>query len=522
MSDKLYTTNTASLKATTADIRILDAKKIKLNGKELDNISYEDKFSSMSTPYDLRKGALVTNEDGTKTIKDLYCPINIKIENGNPVSKKGWCNDDSVDIIEQIVTIKDGVARDKDNNILCLFESDELVSCCNVVVPFPGYAYVNLTNQWPIGSLFTLVDSYTGYVHSADSQLKTFHSPLTNLINGFSMFSSAQGSCELLEDFESNLPKLINGSWMFAGTALKKFDIDMPQLEIAKGMFAGMTNYEETYWNAYPQFESFSSNLDNLKDGEAMFIHCSKLTSFNSNLLNLERGDGMFTYCELLKNFNSSLASLVDGRDMFKKCILSANSLMIIMDTIRNIKAEKELLSEKIAAGEPSEKVYKDVGWQENGSYIIECLGRKDTINNNYNVGKITIGLGIENTDEARLQMAKDVLCNSWEEVEAEFTNKGWTVQWVYNGSSSTNTLELENNNSPVWAKLEEVFPETLEDGTVIPPRCTYCSEDGTKKYILHWFHSTNGSTEGYQYFGSLLEACGYFGVIPVRYLEEN
>jgi hypothetical protein len=287
-------------------------------------------------------------------------------------------------------------------------------------------------------------------------------------------------------------------------------------------MFAGMTNYEETYWNAYPQFESFSSNLDNLKDGEAMFLSCSKLTSFNSNLLNLERGYSMFAYCKLLKNFNSSLASLVDGKDMFRKCILSANSLMIIMDTIRNIKAEKESLSEKIAAGEPSEKVYKDVGWQENGSYIIECLGRKDTIDSNYSVGRITIGLGIENTDEARLQMAKDVLCNSWEEVEAEFTNKGWTVQWIYNGSSLANTLELENNNSPVWAKLEEVFSETLEDGTVIPPRCNYCSEDGTKKYMLHWFHSTNGSTEGYQYFGSLLEACGYFGVIPVRYLEEN
>lgn len=118
--------------------------------------------------------------------------------------------------------------------------------------------------------------------------------------------------------------------------------------------------------------------------------------------------------------------------------------------------------------------------------------------------------------------MAKDVLCNSWEEVEAEFSNKGWTVQWLYNGSSSANTLDSENDNSPVWVKVEEVFPETLEDGTVIPPRCNYCSEDGTKKYMLNWFHSTNGSTEGYQYFGSLLEACGYYGIIPVRYLGEN
>lgn len=228
----------------------------------------------------------------------------------------------------------------------------------------------------------------------------------------------------------------------------------------------------------------------------------------------------MFMETSNLK-FNSSLESLISGPAMFALARLDASSLLVIMHTIRDIKAEKDELAERVANGEASEDVYKPEGWQANGSYIMYCAGLEKIID--HNIGNIQISLGIENTDEARLQMAKDVLCDSWEEVEAEFTNKGWTVHWTYDGSSSSaNTLDLENTSSPVWVKLEEVFPETLEDGTVIPPRCSHCSEDGTKKYKLHWFHSTNGSTEGYQYFGSLLEACGYFGVIPVKYFEEN
>lgn len=522
-----FNTKTASLKAVTIDVRKLDAKnidvkKINLNGKELDNIEYEDKFNQVSTPYDLRRGVLITNEDGTKIIKNLYCPTNVKMENGAP-TRNGWCNDDSADVIAQIVDIKNGLATDQNNNILCYFESNELVSCAAGILPFQGSNYVQLTNQWILGSLFTLHDSQYNQFYCIENQLKTFNSPLTNLINGFSMFSGPSGSCEFLEEFESNLPNLLNGSYMFAGTSLKKFDIDMPLLEIAQGMFDGTNNYEETQWNAYPKFESFSSSLDNLKDSKWMFHSCSDLVSFSSNLSRLERGMHMFTFCTSLKNFESPLSSLVNGANMFVKCILSADSLMVIMDTIRDIKSEQEALAERVTNGETAENVYKDVGWQENGDYIIECLGRKQSINQNgAGIGIITIGLGIENTDEARLQMAKDVLCNSWEEVEAEFTNKGWTVQWLYNGSSSANTLDSENDNSPVWVKVEEVFPETLEDGTVIPPRCNYCSEDGTKKYMLNWFHSTNGSTEGYQYFGSLLEACGYYGIIPVRYLGEN
>lgn len=519
MSDKKFIAN---LSSTEADIRVLkskevDAKKIKLKGKELDNITYEDKFSLMSTPYDLRKGALVTNEDGTKTIKDLYCPINIAIENGTYIFHKGWCNEDSAEAIAQIVSIKNSIAYDENNNQICLFDSDNLVSVMAYPVAIHN-SYQRIAMQTYV-SLFTKREDRGSNTIIYDNRLKSFESSLSKLVNGYSMFSANTGSCELLEEFTSPLPNLQIGAFMFKGTSLKSFNIDMPNLECGYGMFLGCSMREETGVNVSPQFESFSSDLSKLKDGTFMFTACNNLKRFDTDLPSLLIGDNMFMEAFNLK-FNSSLESLVRGRNMFRAVSLDAGSLLKIIHTIRDIKAEKDELAQRVANGEASESVYKSDGWQSDGSYIMHCVGLEQKITEG--VGEITISLGIENTDEARLQMAKDVLCDSWEEVEAEFTNKGWTVHWLYRGSASANTLDLENENSPIWAKLEEVLPETLEDGTVITPRYSYCSEDGTKKYILTWFHSTNGSTEGYQYFGSLLEACGYFGVIPVKYFEEN
>lgn len=75
----------------------------------------------------------------------------------------------------------------------------------------------------------------------------------------------------------------------------------------------------------------------------------------------------------------------------------------------------------------------------------------------------------------------------------------------------------MNTTPSPIWVKLEEVIAD--ENGKL--PHYSYVSEDGSKYFNIHWYHSSNGDNEGYDYFGSLLEACGYFGVIPKKYLEQ-
>ena len=140
------------------------------------------------------------------------------------------------------------------------------------------------------------------------------------------------------------------------------------------------------------------------------------------------------------------------------------------------------------------------------------------TINTPTEEGTIVIGLGIDNTVEARQALAEAIWCKDWDEVNQEFTDKNWTVTWQFNGApTSAATLDMNTSSSPIWAKLEEVVAD--ENGNL--PPYSYVSEDGSKYFNLHWYHSSNGNNEGYDYFGSLLEACGYFGITPKEYANE-
>ena len=46
-------------------------------------------------------------------------------------------------------------------------------------------------------------------------------------------------------------------------------------------------------------------------------------------------------------------------------------------------------------------------------------------------------------------------------------------------------------------------------------PRYAYTSTDGSRFFNIHYFHSTNGSTEGYDVFSSLEEAISTYNVTP-------
>ena len=196
------------------------------------------------------------------------------------------------------------------------------------------------------------------------------------------------------------------------------------------------------------------------------------LTSFSGDLSSLTNGSNMFSRCSNLTSFSGDLSSLTNGSSMFNSTKLDAPSLANIIHTINTPTTNKS----------------------------------------------IKIGLGIDNTDEARQALAEAIWCKDWAEVNQEFSDKNWTVQWQFNGApTSAATLDMNTTSSPIWAKLEEVVAD--ENGNI--PHYSYVSEDGSKYFNLYWYHSSNGNNEGYDYFGSLLEACGYFGIVPKEYANE-
>ena len=46
--------------------------------------------------------------------------------------------------------------------------------------------------------------------------------------------------------------------------------------------------------------------------------------------------------------------------------------------------------------------------------------------------GNIYIGIDITNTDAAKQVFAEECECDNWEELNKEFDDKNWAVQWVF------------------------------------------------------------------------------------------
>ena len=214
---------------------------------------------------------------------------------------------------------------------------------------------------------------------------------------------------------------------------------------------------------------SFSSDLPSLTNGDLMFADCSNLTSFSSDLSSLTDSSQMFNYCENLSDFKSELSSLMDGQMMFFKCKLDAQSVANIVHTLPT---------------------------RESNGYIY-------------------IGIGCDDTEADQLLFTQECDCDTWQELLDDFSAKNWTVTFQCNGRpAEAATYNLRRGATlPIYAKLVEVIMPTDENER--KPHYAYTSQDGSKFYNINYFHSTNGSTEGYDVFSSLEEAISTYNVTP-------
>jgi hypothetical protein len=302
------------------------------------------------------------------------------------------------------------------------------------------------------------------------SKLESFSADLSSLTDGSYMFNE----CTSLKDFNSDLSSLTNGSYMFYYChKLTPFTFNLPNLTFGNWMFSNCYN-----------LTSFSSDLPSLTSGNYMFNSCSNLTSFSSDLSSLTNGSYMFSFCNNFTSFTSNLSSLKYGISMFNNCKLDAQSV----------------------------------------ANIIHFIPQRDTKpTSTADNGNITIGIGITNTDAAKQAFAEECYCDDWAELNKEFDDKNWAVQWQFNGEATTFDLRGERPSTAVYTKLEEVIMPTEEEiaaakekGVRIQnPHYEYTSQDGSKFYNIHWYHDSNTNNEGYDYYESLEMATLAYSVIP-------
>lgn len=270
---------------------------------------------------------------------------------------------------------------------------------------------------------------------------------------------------------------------------------------------------------------SWDENLSNLKGGDNMFLQCNKMTSFTSDLSNLVSGISMFKNCTSLINLDiKSLTNLEIGTDMFRN-----TRLFSFKYDLSNLKNGDGMFN-----GSSIETFIGDLSSLETGNGMfngcdltaasVECICY--TLPKVSNNPTITLGINIKyssSTDELPTLLddfAVEAGYDSWADLKGQFIIKGWNAKFLYGGSSSIiPTLSNSDNqvSIPFYAKLEEVSINSERD----KENAQFCSEDGSKYFNLDIIHDGCDLT-GYQYFGSLLEACGYYGIIPKEYLEEQ
>ena len=449
MATKNYTTKTASLRATKADIGNLDTKKLFIDGVNITDLIksgqvtiLDDRGTLANDELDIWMSNVSTDEDGNVIVREYPQKFEIAIDDMTETQKS---------TLKSAVKVENNQVLGADDAHLMFFETNALTK--------GNYMFYGCTALTTFDSdLSSLTDSSYMFVGTA---LTSFSGDLSSLVNGNRMFRKTS-----LTSFSEDLSNLTDGSYMFYQTSLESFSGDLSSLTNGSSMFSGTA------------LTSFSGDLSSLTNGRSMFYNCTNLTTFNGDLSSLTDGDSMFYTCTNLTTFNGDLSSLNGAYGMFSDCKLDASSLANIIHTIKD----------RTGLSTPS-----------------------------FNAGLIYIGLGIDDTDEARQALAEAIWSKDWNDVNQEFTDKNWTVQWQFNGAPTSATLNMNTTTSPIWAKLEEVVAD--ENGNI--PHYSYVSEDGSKYFNLYWYHSSNGNNDGYDYFGSLLEACGYFGIVPKEYANE-
>lgn len=522
MSDKLYTMKTAALKATTADIRNVNAKQIKLNGTNIEDIIQSSSVNiedgrEVKSKYDIWEHAAVENEDGSVTVKNLYVPDASK-----------WYEDHIEDFTFTYESWREETRV-------------ESRSCID------GKLYLSTDETTPIGSIDTSKIVNGDYLFATDFIIPDgpgwmifkssignfkFKGNLDNLKSGRYMFRLLNEPDEFKApdlEFESDLRNLMDGTYMFGGGSSidcemvlsginKPFDlhnleygdgmfdavkisndlifVDMPKLKSASCMFYSIAPHEGT--------NIFDKNLDSLVMAPYMFCneYSLHITRFSSDLPSLLYGDDMFNSYGGggLSEFRGSLPALINGYCMFQKGELDAKSVVYIVNSIPD---RTGLVNEDGSALERISGWFShyDVKYPERGGFI-------------------DIGIACDNTEEDKQRYAEEGGWNSFQEILDEFSAKNWDVRFTFNGRPTT-TYNMRRTTTeiiaPIWAKLEEVIIPTEEElknmKRRIKPTYEYISADGSKFFNIQWYHTSNGNNDGYTQFNSLQEVVEYYGL---------
>ena len=305
---KNYTTNTASLKATTIDARkaalkLVDSDKIaanKLNAKDI-----------QLGGTDIRKLFKSADDDKIDYVKFI-----------NRTFMK------SIDLSEY-----DYFIYDKNGIIL-----DAKFSNSGSITSFSQIPYIDKIPSITF-DLPGITNGDEAFIHN--NTLLTWEGDLENMTSAVSMFEDSR-----LNTFKGSLKNLTDGSRMFYT------EYDGPGGNHMYDRLAFETDSLESLENGYLMFREkqvrvkdgiWNYDMPNLTDGSWMFgndDYASSFEYFNADLSSLRYGYRMFNYNYTITKVRTNLSSLEDGAYMFHRCRLDRESIEHLIQQIKNNKSD--------------------------------------------------------------------------------------------------------------------------------------------------------------------------------------
>ena len=453
MAIKNYTTKTAALRATIADVNKLEAKKIKVNGKDV--------VLGAKHSQDTRE---------TVTENDLW---------------------------GQYTEIKDGQVIVHDDEVINPTRSTDIAWNNEITKVEDNKAYVGDTFY---ANIQTEKIKDGGYMFIDCTNLTTFTSDLSSLTNGEGMF----WQCSNLSSFTSDssgstmdLSSLTNGEFMFLGCSnLSTFTSDLSSLTNGSIMFDSCTN-----------LTTFTSDLSSLINGKEMFSDCSNLTTFTSDLSSLVGGLYMFNRCKLNPQSVMYIVESINDIAAEEKLYQDGKIPYVTYDdTTKKFSAPKGFTSDGVY-------VYTYT-FDNNHSYITTILPSyigELALGINVTNDATTIADQLQAFAEEATFDSWEVLKQAFVD---KGWNVTW--QYGGTSTSITYDLRGERTiPCPIYAQLVEILPQEGEEELTDKQkkRAEYTNEDGTKFYNINWGHDVTHPQE-FQQFDSLEDAMVAYGVI--------
>ena len=245
-TSNLYTTKTASLKATKADIKNINVKNMTLGGKTIPEIIDENMIKVQTSTTNLT-GLTTVTKDGIVTLADGKMNLVLK-ETYNEPSPVG-----------HLVMIKDGEGFDENGNKVMNIDTDKIKS-----LYWDSYGRDGGTAGTDF-SCFTSMEEWYGDMSSLETIGQMTHSGLMQPSETYDICWFGQN----LHTFIGDLSSLKVAHHFFADTNLETFIGDLSSLEIGGSIITEDGMFSSTcgmFAKTNLSIESLEFIVDNIRD----------------------------------------------------------------------------------------------------------------------------------------------------------------------------------------------------------------------------------------------------------------